>query len=678
MVPFGTWGIPAQGRNGVAGFKAGEAKAAHRLQLEDVAKLVDVREPQVCPDGKSIVVVVGRRNLAKNRTETELVLVDIATGKQRVLTHERRGVNQPRWSPDGDRLAFLAQAGTAKEAKTQIFVMPMNGGDPKKVTDAPAGVQHYAWKPDGTKIAYAAEDEPANKKEIDKGNDAFEVGNDDFLIHAAPQPVHVWLVSAEGGKARRLTSGPSGLATAPPPNVPSSPLSWSPGGKSLLLVRQERPNDGDNDLTTIQVLDVATGKLRPLTGRTSLELVPTFSPDGEQVCYWYPRDANPNNIMEIWVAPVTGGKGTCLTAKLDRCLLHAEWLPDGKSLLVGGHDGTHTALWVYPLAGEPRRLDLGPVSPRWSFAVDAHLGRTGGIALAGAEPDRPGELYFLESATATPRRLTDFNKEIAGLALGKVETITWKTGGRFQADGVVIHPPEFDGRKKYPLVLLIHGGPQAASTEEFNALAQLIAARGYIVFEPNYRGSDHLGDAYQRAIIGDWGQGPGEDVMAGIEALKQRGFIDEKRIAVSGWSYGGYMTAWLIGHYHVWKAAVAGAAVTDWNDMYNLGDWNVQNRYSFGGSPWTGDFAKVYREQSPISYARAIKTPTLILATTGDARVPITQSYQLYHALKDNGVPAKLVAYPVSGHFPADPVRQLDVFRRWVGWLDEHLKTNPP
>jgi dipeptidyl aminopeptidase/acylaminoacyl peptidase len=651
-----------------------EKKPAARFALDDLGKLVGLGDPQVAPDGKSVVVVVGRPNYDKNRTETELVLVDVATGKQRVLTREREGVHQPRWSPSGDRLAFLARAGSGKDARPQVFVLPMNGGDALRVTDSPTGVVHYAWKPDGTQIAYAAEDEPDNKKEIEKGNDAFEVGNNDFLVRAAPQPVHVWLVSAEGGKAQRLTSGTWGLTTVPPPGPPASPLSWSADGKSLLLVRQERPHDGDNDLTTVQVLEVATLKMRPLTGRSTLESFPVFSPDGSQVAYWYPRDGDPNNVNDIWVAPAAGGKGTCLTEKLDRCLLHSVWMPDGKSLLVGGHDGTRVALWLYPLAGEPRRLDLGRACPAWSYSMDAHVGRTGAIAFTASEPGRPTELYYLESPAGTPKRLTDFNKEVAGRALGKVETVTWKVGGGFEADGVVVYPPEFDAKKKYPLVLLIHGGPQSASVERFDPWAQMIAAHGHVVFEPNYRGSDNRGNAYQRAIVGDWGKGPGEDVMAGLEALKKRGFVDEARIAVTGWSYGGYMTTWLIGHYHVWKTAIAGAAVTDWLDQYNLGDWNVQNRYSFGGSPWKGDAVRQYREQSPIAAAREIRTPTLILATTGDARVPVTQSYQLYRALKDNDVPVKFVAYPVAGHFPGDPVRQKDLLRRWTAWLDEQLK----
>ena len=239
----------------------------------------------------------------------------------------------------------------------------------------------------------------------------------------------------------------------------------------------------------------------------------------------------------------------------------------------------------------------------------------------------------------------------------------------------MVYPPAFAQEKKYPLVLVIHGGPRASSTLSFSFLPQFLAAHDYVVFEPNYRGSDNLGNAYQRAIFNDAGDGPGRDVMAGLEALEKRGFVDASKIAVSGWSYGGYMTSWMIGHYHIWKAAVSGAAVNDMVQQADLSDLNAEwLRHKFGGSPWVGDYMKAYREQSPITYAAQIKTPTLILSDIGDARVPITQSYLMYHALKDNGVPVKFIAYPVPGHFPTDPVRSMDVYRRWAEWLDQCLK----
>ncbi len=471
-----------------------------------------------------------------------------------------------------------------------------------------------------------------------------------------------------------MTSGPVSLEVSPPPSTPGSPLSWSPDGRVITFVGQVKANIGDRDRRRVLLVDVATGKVSALTERSLFEGVPTFSPDGSQVAYWFPKDGDPINKNEIWVAPSTGGKGRALTADLDRCLFHSVWMPDGKALLVGGHDGTHTSFWQQPLDGPTRRLDLGRIEPTWSYRLDAHVSPTGAIAFTGSESNRPTELYFMESPRSAPHRLTSFNSEVAGLTIGKVETITWETHDHFQANGILTFPPDFAPGKKYPLVLLIHGGPASASTERFSLWSQLIAARGYVVFEPNYRGSDNLGNAYQRAIFKDQGEGPGKDVMAGLEAVQKRGFVDEKRIAVTGWSYGGYMTTWLIGHYHVWKTAIAGAAVTDLSDQYNLSDGNIVRRHIYGGSPWTGENARRYREQSPITSAGNIRTPTLILATTGDARVTITQSYKLFHALKDNDVPVQFIAYPVSGHFPGDPVRQKDVYRRWVDWLDKQMK----
>lgn len=665
---------------------SGQDKQPRRpINLDDLAKMVRVSDPQLAPDERSIVIVVSRPNYDKSRHDAELVLVDVSSRKQRVLTRDRQGVSQPRWSPSGDRLAFLAMHGADKKAKPQIFVMPMNGGDAQRITDAPEGVTHFAWKPDGKDVAYAAHDERPNKKAYEKGEDAFEIDEGSFLDTSTPTPIHLWLVPSDGGKAKRLTSGKWSLHMMPPPGPPASPLSWSPDGSKLLFVKQDRPQWSFSDRTAIQVLDVASGKIRGLTGRKSLESTPSFSPDGTQVAYWYWRDGLMFSQSEIWVAPSAGGEGKCVTRELDRCLYLSAWVPkqaerllggtkDG-ALIVGGNNRTHTSLYMQPLKSRTLVINLGSVEPSWSFHVDAQIGKRGGIALSGSESSRPTELYYL-GANAEVARLTDFHRDFADINLGKVESITWQGPDDFDENGILIYPPGFNAKdkKKHPLVLLIHGGPMAASTEAFSLWGQLIAARGYVVFQPNYRGSDNMGYEFQKAVFNDAGAGPGRDVMAGLEEVKKRGFIDDSRIAVSGWSYGGYMTTWLIGNYPgVWKTAIAGAAVTDWFDSYNLSDLRVYEDYVFGGSPWR-DKEKAFREQSPITYAKKIKTPTLIVATTGDARVPITQSYRLYHALRDNGVPVRFVAYPVSGHFPGDPVRFRDLMRRWTGWLDEHLR----
>jgi dipeptidyl aminopeptidase/acylaminoacyl peptidase len=648
------------------------AIAQSRYQNSDRFRIVNLSDPQVAPDGKSVVVIASRANTKDNRYDGELLLVDTASSAQRALTAERRGLASPRWSPDGESLAFLANSGSGAEARRQIFVMPLRGGDAVRITDAARGVQQFAWSPDGAQIGFVTSDEPAANEE--KNNKSFEIGDDDYMTTAAPAPSHLWIVGVADKKARRVTSGTWSVPVAHPPGPAPSPLSWSADGKTIAITRRETAHGGTPNISRVALVDVATGNVRRLTARDQDEGQPVFSPDGTRIAYWHPRNGERGNENAIWIAPASGGAGTEVTSSLDLDLYRAIWMPDGQSFLTGAHAQTSVGYWRVPAAGgKPARLDLGDVEPAHGYWPDASVSKSGAIAFTGVTPSHPRELFFLASADAKPRQLTQLNDWISERQLGRAEQTTWTFEG-FSENGVVILPPGYDAAKKYPLVVYIHGGPRSSSTTGFSSLTQFLAAHDWIVFSPNYRGSDNLGNAYIKAIELDAGAGPGRDVMAGIDAVKKKYSVDEKRIAVGGWSYGGYMTSWMIGHYPIFKAAVSGAAVNNMLDTYNLAD-NGPARRRVWGSPYTSEAnMRRWLEFSPITFASKIKTPTLIMSDTGDVRVPITQSYQMFHALRDNGVETKFIAYPVTGHSPDDPVHAADVERRYAEWFESHLK----
>ena len=649
------------------------ALLASLFSLDDIPKIVGVNSATISPDGTAIAFITARADMKNDVTDRELELYDVASKTTRPLTYDRKALSSPAWSPDGKKIAFLALAGTGSEAEQQIFILDLRGGDARKITSAPQGVEQFAWRPDGAMIAYVAPDEPTNIQEVKKHLDAFETGDQGYLERTRPTSNHIWLVASDGSGNRRLTSGTWSIPDAQPPSSPGPPLSWSPDGTQICFTRNPNPFDADSDGAYVAILDVATGKIRALTTHGKLEGFGEWSPDGKSIAYWYPNAGNPAAVNDIFVAPASGGDGVDVTASgIDTNVQRAFWMPDG-SLLISGHKGTEAALWIKPLDKPARRIELGDVAPVQSFWLDASVSKTGALAFTASTAGHPTELYYMSSAGAVPQRVTAYNAGIAALELGAVKPIDWHFE-TYDEDGVVTLPPGYDPSKKYPLVLVIHGGPNSASITSFSSQNQVFAAHGYIVFNPNYRGSDNLGNAYWLGIFNDSGAGPGRDVMAGIAAVEKAYPIDASRIAVSGWSYGGYMTSWMIGHYHIWKAAVSGAAVNDLLDEYALADNGVGWRFNIGGSPYTGDLSKNYIEQSPITAAHDVTTPTLIMSDTGDERVPITQSYKFYHALKDHGTTVEFWAYPVSGHFPSDPVRSLDVLRRWTNWIDKYLK----
>jgi dipeptidyl aminopeptidase/acylaminoacyl peptidase len=633
------------------------AAQARVFTLNDSDKIVSVSDAQISPDGKKIVVVVGHIDVKRDRTLTELVLVDVATGARRVLTHGREDVGEPRWSPDGDRLAFIAANGTGDDATPQVFVMPMNGGDAQVVTKAPNGVDAYAWRPDGKAVAYLME-QSAPKHAA--GEDLFNVGDDPFSTQHPAQPTHLFVQEIGRGEPVQLTEGPQSIW----PDAPS----WSADGKYVAF---ERLPDGRFDSifkSRVAYVDVATKHVTEVDNRWDLS--PAFAPTGDRLAYTSGEHGSFVFFNGLAITSI-GGTPHWGAPDLDRNVSFLAWMPDGNGLIVGADDHVSSALWRVSSSGAAHRVDLGELN--FGGGSVAH---DGGIAFVASASTRPSELYYLAPGSDAPRRLTNYNGDIAALDLSRSREFTWHNDG-MEEDGVLTYPVGYTPGKKYPLVLDIHGGPiDEASTTAFDPLVQLLAAHGFIVLRPNYRGSDNLGYAYAHAIVGrNPIAGPGRDDVAGIKALEATGAVDASRIGVSGWSAGGWSTSWLITQYNIFKAAVSGAAVNNQIMQYTLSQGPAFIPEIYGGlTPWEPGGLEAYRDSSPITYVQNVHAATLILSDTTDPRVPTPEAYEFYKALRDLGKTVQFTVIPAYGHHPSDPVHNREINRIWVDWMVKYLK----
>lgn len=647
------------------------AAAAPRIQLQDYRALIRIGSPQFSPDGGELAFLTVRSDFVHDRYDATLRVMDIGDKQSRILVQGMQDLDGPRWSPDGQTLAFIAKVG---EEAPQIYTVPAAGGTPEQLGDAPNGVEQFAWSPDGRTIAFVTpDDSPLNAKDRRTHHDLFMIHDDDYLVDKPAVPSHIWLLSVKDGKARQLTRGSTSvLETAPPIGGGVSSPAWSADGRSIVYTQQANGDDADSDKTRIVVVDVATGAQHAITDKHSYEYNPRFAPKGDTIAWLYPHGPGPVSDMDVFVGSPGGGTARDVSADLDRNWLpELAWLPDGSAVVGMADDRIGTKLYVQPLHGNGRAIDLDGLNAL-GFAVSSK----GALAVVADNATTAAELYLLRTPDSKPVKLTDFNERFAAYAHPRSIEVQWKAPDGQQDDGILTYPNDYVKGKKYPLVVWDHGGPEASSNEGFDTneigpLRDLFAADGYLVFEPNYRGSDNLGNAHEHAIFRDPGNGPDSDVVSGIAMLEREGIVDESRIAATGHSYGGYMTAWLISHQHFWRCAVVGDGAVDWTEEYELsGAGNLAwARDSLGGTPWDKNSAALYRSGSPITYAGDISTPTLILSGTDDVTVPITESFALYHALASRHVPVEFIGIPGAHHSPQDPVhRELyyGAIEKWV------------
>lgn len=643
------------------------------IDLSAFNSLVSVYAPRVSPNGREIAFLESRRDLAHDRNETTLCLISSTGGTIRVLTHASSGISDPRWSPAGNAIAYI-DSGSDKQ--DQVFVISPAGGMPRQVTHAANGVEQYAWSPDGTRFAFVTPDNEPNATAAKKGDDLFQIHNDGYRIDKPAVSSHLWLVSSSGGTARRLTRGSWSVLEAAPPFVgTTSDPSWSHDGRYITFTQQADSDNSDSDRTKIAILDLHTGTVRAATTHPKYEYQPIFCPSSDMLAYIYPHGPGPISKMDAYLAKPFSTRTRDIDASLDLDITEMAWLPDGRSGLVMADDGIAVGLWRITSSGATSRLNLGTLN-----AEDFDVGRSGTIAGILSNESTAPELYVLSASGGAPRRLTSINARFTHYAYGRARELRWSSPDGLRSDGIVTYPVGYVTGRKYPLVVYLHGGPEAASSQifgggEIGRLRYGLSGRGYIVFEPNYRGSDNLGSVYEHAIYRDPGTGPGNDVMAGVAALENTGIVDTSHIAIVGHSYGGYMTTWLIGHEHIWRSATVADGMVDWRQEYDLSAAGnlAWTRDSLGGTPMDPNAAPLYINGSPITYAPRITTPTLILSGTSDETVPISESFELYHALRDRGIPVTFIGLPGALHSPHKPMQVDRYYATILKWVEGHF-----
>ena len=645
-----------------------DGAAARSMQASDFQRIVGLSDPAISPDSKRAVVVVSRVVWDDDTSTTDLDLVDIASHDRRTITADRKDIAAPAFSPDGTKIAFLADAGSGDDAQSQVWVMRFDGGDARPITNAADGVQQFAWRPDSAGIAYTAADPAPKRVGADRFRDSFIFTTEPITARSEPRPAHLFVIAADGGRATQLTFGPQSVAVG----GAQSTISWSSDGKTIAFTSTPNAVLNDEEQSHIDLVDVASRKVSRLTNHRAYESNPLYSPDGKSIAYEYSRGDGQSNQIEAYVTTPSGGEGVAVSQRCDCNVNDLAWLPDSSAVVITAPDHISLAMLRAGLNGSVGPMPVGS-DLRVASTLQGAIAFDGSMVFVASGVKTPPELYVRSKGGETVK-LTDYNAATAALDLADAQTVNYPTALGIQGDGLLLTPPGFDPHRKYPLVLKIHGGPTSASLHGFDVFGQLMAARGWLVLEPNYRGSTNLGLAYMRGVLYDPEDGPGKDIMAAVDAVRAQGIVDDRRIAVSGWSYGGIMTAWMISKYHLWNSAVSGASVNDWLTDYGVADDSASDLGLFHGSPYVAKNADEWRRASAITYAADVTTPVLILSDVGDNRDPFATSSMYWRALRDNHKDATLRVWPVYGHFPGDPVRALDVYEHWMDFITAHFR----
>ena len=656
---------------------AAQTPAGKVPTIDQSLEMYSVGSPKISPDGKRVVYEQTRTNWDANAFETDLWIADVATGERHQLTTSGHSCNPAEWSPDGKWIAFVSdRPGSlpkSPEGKRQLWIMPADGGEAQQLTKMEKGIGGFEWAPDSQRVAFSAE-APEPKVMKDR-KDSF---GDYHVIHADYEMEHLWIVDLpktdEAGRASAVGE-PKELTKEDSFSVEE--FSFSPDGARIAFSAAKDPDLISSFSKDIYVVTVPDGVVKKIVDTPGPDSDPHWSPDGKLIAY---ETSNGEKYFfyanqKIAVVAVDGGKPNVVSDAFDEDADLLKWAPEG--IYFSGLQKMSSALYLLdPQNGTVKKMARpgSEIAGSFTFSKDfKHL------AYRGAGPNEYAEIYASALTGAAPAKLTAAGAQEGAFAVAKREVVRWKSGDGAEIEGVLYKPADFSAAKKYPLLVVIHGGPTGIdmpfiSSDRYYPVERFVA-KGALVLRPNYRGSAGYGAKFRALNVRNLGVGDYADVISGVDYLIAQGYVDKDRVGSMGWSEGGYISAFITTSSDRFKAVSVGAGISDWTTYYANTDITPFTVQYLRATPW--DDPQIYKVTSPISYISKAKTPTLIQQGSVDKRVPVPNSFELRQALEDHGVPVKMVLYEGFGHPINKPKQQRAVMEENENWFGHYIWGDP-
>ncbi len=632
-----------------------QARSTRGITPEDYYVFEFAADPQISPDGKLVAYVVTKVDRTQNRRSSAIWMATVDSSRSPwQFTTSPQNSNAPRWSPDGRWLAFLssrpsdampsaAGASPSEPPRAQVHVLSMDGGEARRVTNLKNGVSVFRWAPDGTRLVAVSRTGPSdNRPENKERSDVRHYKNSAYKFNDSgwfdDRRTHLWVVDVKTGNAKQITEGNDWNDSDP---------QWSPDGTRIAFVSNRTGKELDHDRNTdVWVVSAGGGALTKISDHDEADNSPRWSPDGKTMAFM--GQVRQRDHVKIWLAPASGGAPSVLAANgLDLIPGNLEWSGDGKALYFQAGIKGETHLFRVDVAQKSiSQVTSGSRAVRnaefhWPSRTMSYLSN---------DFKHMDDVYVADNSGANERKLTNLNEALwKQIQLADVERFTYKSADDWDIDGFLVKPIGWEAGKKYPVILSIHGGPATMYGVDWFHEFQGYAAKGYAVVYTNPRGSTGYGQKFERAIVGEWGGKDYVDVMNGIDAaLKKYPWLDGERMGVTGGSYGGYLTNWIVGHTDRFKAAVTLRSVVNFVSDEGTRDGAYGHTPDFGGDLF--EKFELYWDRSPLKYAKNVRTPTLILHSDNDFRVPLEQGEQWFRALRHYGVTTEIVMFPRENH----------------------------